>query len=87
MTFDSSFGLLRVHEEGQLMKDDEATIEHKVNEVRMNMYYDPNVGAIFCVSQDSVIVKEEKVPSPSSFEDLIATSGHSPSSELVCLQF
>lgn len=41
------------------MEDDGAIIEHKLNEMRVNMYYDPDVDVIFYLSQDSVTEEEE----------------------------
>lgn len=71
--FDTSNDRIRQREEGIPRIDIEEEIMRKLNELRTDMYYDPDVDAIFYFSQDSV-TKEEDVPSYSSSEESTATS-------------
>lgn len=63
-----------LREECQSIKDTELAIEHKLHEMRVNMYYNYDLDAIFYMSHDSVIEEENEAPSLSSSENAMAIS-------------
>ncbi|XP_035539641.1 uncharacterized protein LOC118344015, partial [Juglans regia] len=65
-TSDSSTDRICFHEQGQPIEDTELEIEHRLNEMQVNMYFDYDLQAIFYVSQDSVAEEADEVPSSST---------------------
>ena len=83
----TSSNYIHFRKEGQPVKDTELEIEHKLNEMRVNMYFDYDLDAVFYFSQDSVTEQSNQVPpSSSSLEESTAATrgGSNPRSNCSC---